>query len=599
MQGKRARAKPEQSKATTVRSSQASLTCFHASAVTLGDTPGHTPQRTPPVRQQTASPASGAHPKQGDRLPVTAAQPAAAPEQQPQGVVDVCAPGGNNTARKQQQLMSPVASLPWIQNAQTAAALPDQAPLHLLAGERRPSQSRHADNSPEVGQGHIAGCESAMLGSPAGPGWQGPPADTPPTPLSSHPIDALEGSEAASASTSATDAASDPLFAHSDERSNRVRSSECETPFSPEFGNMVGPSLDGHLPTQDLDHGSSCWLHTDAQPQHGSLKRGKGRHCPQGGSLPLEADAVMLEMESDISVSADGLMSPASSAKLWQSHIAAHSPASSPRSPASSPRSPASSPRSPASSQHLPASSSHSNKLLPTMSHDTALSLDNHQQHLHLLTTDAILERADPVDSRADGIPGLYHASAPMSDSSPLPGPWHYPYQPHHHPCKQQGSAPSVTSPSSTSWQQQSELQGTNDSAGQSSRHRTPFVTADYAAAAAQLRQAVAQAEQLYQVSNQTTSQQCGVWSNSMDAVGQAGAACSDTSGQEQDAVGGCSQQLPSALPLSRRLGVQHAMRRGAEPSYPMQQPVWVPQGITSAPPLHKSAFHVFCASCA
>ena len=589
MQGKRAKAKLDQPKATTVRSSQASFTCFNASAVTSGDTPRHTPQRTS-VRQQTASPACGVHPKQGDHLPVTAAQPAEAPEQQPQGVVDVCTPGGNNTARKQQQLMSPVASLPWIQNAQTAAALLDQAPLHLLAGEAHPSLSRHADNSPEVGQGHIAGCESAMLESPAGPSWQGPPAGTPPTPLSSHPIDTLEGSEAASASTSATDAASDPLFAHSDERSNRVRSSECETPFSPEFGNMVGPSLDGRLPTQDLDHGSSCCLHTDAQPQHGSLVPGKGRHCPTGWSLPLEADAVMLEMESDISVSADGLMSPASSAGLWQRHIAAHSPASSPRSPASSPRSPASSP-------HLPPSFSHSNKLLPAMSHDTALSLDSHQQHLPLLTTDAVLESADPVHSRADGSAGLYHASAPMSDSSPLLGPWPYPYQPHHHLCKQQGSAPSATSPSPTHWQ--SELHGINNSAGQSSRHRTSSVTADYAAAAAQLRQAVAQAEQLYQVSNQTTSQQCGVWSNSMDAVGQAGAACSDTSGQEQDAVGSCSQQLPSALPLSGRFGVQRAMRRGAEPAYPMQQPVWVPQGITSAPPLHKSAVHVFCASCA
>ena len=580
LQGKRARAKPVQPKAaTTVRSSQASFTCFHASAVAPGDTPRHTPQRTP-VRQQTASPASSIRPKQGGHFPAAAAAQAPAPpaeasEQQTRGIVEVCAPGSHNTARKQQQLVSSVASLPWMQNAQTAAGLPDQAPLHVVAGGGCLSLSTHADNSPEVGQDHTAGCGVPLLGSPATPSWQGHPAGTPPTPLSSHPIDALEGSEVASASTSTTDAASDSLLVHSQDRSGLLRSAESEAPFSPELGNVEAPSLNGHLPTQDRDRGGSCCLRTDAQPQHSSLIPGQGSHCPEGLSLPLEASAVMLEMESDLAVSADGLISPVSSGASWQRRLAAHSPSS----------------------------SSHASQPLPAMSHGTALYLDRHQQHLPHFNTDSILESAYPVGSRADGSRGLCHSSAPMSDSSPLPGPWHCPSQPHHYPYQQQGSPSGATSPSSAPWQQQpADLQGVYNSAGQSSQHRTPIVTADYAAAAAQLQQAVAQAEQLYTASTPTDSwQQCEGRSNSMDVIdeaSQAGAACSDTSGQEMDAVGGCSQRLPSALPLSSRMGVQHAMRRAAEPAYPMQQPVWVPQGNTPAPSLHKSAFHVFCKPC-
>ena len=552
LQGKRARAKPVQPKdTTTVRSSQASFTCFHASAVASGDTPRHTPQRTP-VRQQTASPASCVHPKQGDQLPATAAQatapPAEACERQTRGVVEVCAPSSQTTARKQ-QLMSSVASLPWSQNAQ-ATALP--APLHPLAGQSGLTLSGHADNSPDGEQGHTAGCGVALPGSPATPSWQGNPAGTPPSPLSSHPINALEGSEAASASTSTTDAASDSILAHSKERSALLRSAESEAPFSTELGNVVAPSADGHLPTQDLDHGGSCCRHTDAQPHRGSLTPEQGRHCPEGLSPPLEADAVMLEMESDLAVSADGLISPASSVASWQRRLATHSPAS----------------------------STHSSKLLPAMSSGIALSVDRQQQHLPYLTTDSVLESAYPVDSRADGSPGLCHASAPMSDSSPLPEPWHYPYQPHHHPYQQQGSASDAPSPSSTPWREQPDLQDTHDYESQSSRRGTPIVTAGYAAAAAKLRLAVAQAEQLYRASNDTTeSLQGEVWSNSMDVIGQAGAASSDTSGQDQDSVGGFSQHVLSALPDSRRLGVRHAMRRAAEPACPMQQALWVPQG--------------------
>ena len=570
LQGKRARAKPDQPKAATIVCSQASFTCFTASAVASGDTPRHTPQRTP-VHRTTASPASGVHSKQGSYLPAKAA-PAPAPsaeaaEQQTRGVVDVCAPSSRNAARQQQQLISSVASLPWIQDAQSAAASPDQAPLHLMAGEGCPSPSGHADNSPEVGQGQTAGCGVDLLGSPPTPSWQKPPAGTSPTPLSSHPIDALEGSEVASASTSATDAASNPLLASSQERSGLFRSSESEAPFSPELGDMEAPHFDGHLPTQNLNRGGSCCLHADKQVQHSSPMHGQGRPCPEGLSLPLEADAVMLEMESDPSVSADGLISPASSVASLQR-------------------------------QPSPASSLHSSRLLPVVSHGTALSVDNDQQHPPHPTANTMLKSAYPAHSRADESPGLCHASAPMPDSSPLPGPWHYLYQSHHHPYQQQRSAPGSILPSSTPWQQQQpELQGVYNSAVQGSQHRTTNVTPDYAVAAAQLQQAVAQAEQLYRASNHNTAQQCIVGSGSMEVIGQAGAACSDASGQGQDAAGGCSQQLLSALPPSRRMGVQHAMRRAAEPAYPMQQPVWVPQGDTSAPPLHESACHVVCAS--
>ena len=461
----------------------------------------------------------------------------------------VCTPSSQDTVRKQ-QLTAP---LPWIQIAQTTAALPDQAPLNLLAGESGLPLTGHADNSPEVGQDHIAGCGVALLGSPATSSWQGNPAGTPSTPLSSHPIDALEESEVASASTSTTNAASNALLAHSRKHSGVLRSAESEAPFNLELGNMGAPTVDEHLPITHLDRGGSDCLHTDAQPQFSSLMPRQGIHCSAGQSMPLEADAVMLEMASDLSASIDGLISPDSSVASWQRHLAAHSPAS----------------------------SSHSSKLPPAMSSGEALSLDRYQQHLPHSITESTPECACPVDSRPDGRQGFCHASAPMSDSPPLPGSWDYPDQPHHHPCQQQQSVSGATSPSSAPWQQKPGLQDTHDYASQSSQRGTPTVTADYAAAAAQLQQAVAQAEQLYRASMRMTesSQQCDVWSNSVGVIDQAGAACPDTSGQDQVSVGGFSQHFLSALPDSRRLGVQHAMRRGAEPACPMQQPVWVPQG--------------------
>ena len=465
-------------------------------------------------------------------------------------------PPNDQQALVKQQPMASVASFPWIQTAQTSAvtaASPNQASLCILAGQGCLPLSEHADNSPAVGLVRTAGGGTALLGSPATPSWQGIPAGTAPTPLSSHPIDALEESDMASASSSTTDPASYSLPAHSDKRSGQLRSAESEAPLSPGLSNMGVPTNDGHLSIQDTIYAGSGCLHAKPQPLQVSWMPSQ---CLDRLSSSLDADAVVLEMESDVSVSADGLISPASSVASWQRDLTAHSPAS----------------------------SSHSSKLFPTLPNGTPSSLDRHRQHQRRLTSEgSILQSAYPPNSRADGTLGLYHASAPMCGLSPLPGPWHMPYQPHHHPHQQQqGSASDATSPLNTPWQQQQqpELPGVHDSAGQRSQQFTSVVTADYVTAAAQLRQAVAQAEQLYRASIRATdsAQQCGL-GDSMYVAGQAGTMRFGTSGQEQAPVGGYSEQLPAALPDSRRIGVEHALRRAAEAAYPLQQPVWVPQG--------------------
>ena len=561
LQAKRARAKPGQAKAApTARSSQASFTCFHASAVASGDTPRHAPQDTPQRTQQAAPAASNAHPKPGDQPPAAAAQvPSPLAEgsaQQSAAGMDSCAPSRQHAAETQ-QTMSTVASLPQIPAAQTDAALPDQAPQHQLAGKGCLTLSGDAGNGPVAGQGRSEGCGMALLGSPATPSWRGTPAGTPPTPLSSHPIDALDGSEGTSASTSATDAASDSLLAqHSEQHSGLLRGPESDAPFNLALSNMGGTPHDAHLPTQNLVCDGSYCLQADAQPpQHGSLMPRPARDCPAGAALPLEADAVMLEMESDLSVCADELTSPASSAASGPRHLAAHSPASMPP----------------------------SSKLSPTMPGGTALSLDRHQQLPHLPTGNQALESMYPPEVRAHGSSGLCHASAPMSAAAPLgPQLWHYPYRlpdNHLHPHQQQQQR--LPTSSSTAWQQQPELQGDVQPASQSSQRNTPTVATDYAVAAAQLRQAVAQAEQLYRSSTHGTdsSQQHAAGDDTMTPGDQSGAACSGTLGQRQSSAQGCSYQLPPALPYSRRAGIQHAIRRAEEPTYAMQPPVWVPQG--------------------
>ena len=479
--------------------------------------------------------------------------------QQSSGGMDSYAPSRQHTAERQQS-MSSVASLPQSHTAQTDAALPDQAPQHRLAGKGCSLLSGHADNGPVAGQGRLAGWGTALLGSPATPSWRGTPAGTPPTPLSSHPIDALDGSEGTSASTSATDAASDSLLAHSEQHSLLLRGPKSDAPFNLALSDMGGTTHDAHLPAQDLVCDGSYCLQADAQlPQRGSLIPKQGiRDYPAGAALPLEADAVMLDVESDLSVCPDELTSPASSAASWPRHLTTHSPASTPP----------------------------SSKLTPTMPGGTALSLDRHQQLPRLATGKPALESMYPLEARADGSSGLCHASASMSAAAPLgPELWHYPYQPdtHLHPHQQQQQG-WPTSPSSTAWQQQPGLQPVRDLASQSSQRNTPTVATDYAVAAAQLRQAVAQAVQLYRgtfTHVTKSSQQHTAGDDIMTVHDQSGAACSGIPGQRQSPVESCSYQLPPALPHSRHteFDVQHAMRRAEEPAYSLQPPVWVPQG--------------------
>lgn len=582
LQGKRARAKPDQSKAaTTARPSQASFTCFHHPAVAPGSTPPHTPRHAH-VHQQAVTPAPCAAPPQADHLSATAAQEPAPPAEGFAQLIEcdvhASAPFDGH-AHAEQLPVTPSASTLRARDTKLSAvpaALPNQASLRMLVSEDCLLLPGHAGSSPAAGLVQSAECRAAApLGSPATPSWQGTPADTPLTPLSSHPIDAKEASETTTASTSTTGPSSDALPAHSD-----LLSAEAEPPSSSGLSNIEVVSTHGHLSSQHLGHHASPCLLSQSQSQHDEDSWTPSQHCEEL-LMPLDADAVMLEVDPDLglSVSADGLISLASSVASWQRDLTAAT---------------------------SPASSSRSSRLFPTMPDSMPVSLDRlhqHQQESALSSGDMTPDRLPPLTLSPHADSGLCPSLGPMVGSCPLAEPWHHPYQPYHHPHQQQESAPHAAS-TSRQQQQQLDFPSTQDLPGWSSSQCIPPVTTDFVVAAAQLRDAVAQAEQLYRASHYgMPSAQQDTTGGSMSVTCQAGSERSATFWQKHAPTWGCSQQLPSALPsclpsalpsalpYSRGMGVQHALRRAAEPAYPVQQLLWVPQGgYLWRPCLHKPA---------
>lgn len=580
LQGKRARAKPDQSKAaTTARPSQASFTCFHTPAVAQGNIPPHT-SRHAPVHQQAATPAPSAAPPQADQLSVTATQEVAPPaedvKQLMQCDVHASVPNGEDAHAEQQPATQVASSL---RNQDTGlsavpASLPNEASLRVLVSEECLLLPGHTDSSPAAGLVQSAECRAAApLGLPATPCWQGTPAGAPLTPLSSHPIDALEGSDTTTASTSTTGPTSHALPAHSD-----LLSAEAEPPLSLGLSNTTVISTHAHLSSQHLGyHASPCRL-AQSRSQQDKESWMHSQHS-EGLLVPLDADAVMLEMDSDLglSVSADRLISPASSVASWQRGLSAATSS---------------------------ASSSRSSRLFPTLPDSMPVSVDRLHQHQHesLLRSGGMdPDRLPPLTSSPHADSGLCPSFGPMFASSPLAEAWHHPYQPHHHPHQQQESASHATWPSSTSPQQQPDFPCTEGLSGWSSSQCILPVNTDFVVAAAQLQHAVAQAEQLYRASHYgMPSTQQGTTGGSMS---HAGSERSATSGQEHAPMGGCSQQLPSALPSrlpsappsalpdSRGMGIQHALRRAVEPAYPVHQPLWVPQGEYLWPLLAPASF--------
>lgn len=575
LQSKRARSKPDHPKAaTTARPSQASFTCFHAPAVASSQTPPHTPQH-PNVHGQATTPALCAGTLQADQLPAAAPVPALPAQGSKQHALQFVADAGmasRKHAPLKLQSMSPTVALLRTRDTNLSAES-NQASPHLLTGEECMLLPGHAGNSPMAGLVQPAGCGAALLGSPATPSWQGtPPADTPLlTPLSSHPIDALQGSATSSASTSTTGPSKHALPAHS---SLLEASAEAEAPSSSGLSNSALETTSPPLCSQHLGcHASPC-LAAQAEPQRQARGSWTPGQPPEGLPTPLDVDDVLLELDSDLA-SADGLISPASSVASWQRDPAAAS---------------------------SPTSSSHPSQLFPSMPDGMPVSLDRPHQH-HCISGDMTSDRLYSLTANPHADSGLCPAFAPMFGSPPLPEPWHNPDQAPHQPHQQQAAASHPIPPMGSSSWQQTDSPGTQGFPGWSSTWSgTATVTTDYAVAAAQLQQAVAQAEQLYRGSSPcTASAQQGKVGDSMSVTRQAGAMHSATSRQEQAVTGGCSLQLPSALPtsllpaLSRSscMGVQHALRWAAEPTCPVQQPLWVPQGEYFCPCLHTPALCV------
>lgn len=386
-----------------------------------------------------------------------------------------------------------------------------------------------ASSPSQILQGPPAGTPGS--GGPLGtPKWQGAPVGTPPNPLSSHPIDALEGSDFASASASTTDSGIVPSPALSDNHSRLLRAA----PQPPDTA-QHDPATATGSPVPTLGSEQPAWMQVNAQQeQQGSLGLSQGRQSLTAPSLPLDADAVMLELESDLSVSADGLISPASSTSSW--------------------------PRSFATRAFT--SSSRSVDIFASSPSATAHSLDRQpQSQTHPSIEDSFPKDQYLVTSRATATSPLLNESASGSVSSSLPASWYS-----HHQQQQKQLL-------------RQQLHSQRDLSRQSSRHPNVPVLADFVSAAAQLRQAVAQAEQLYRASAQTACLSDAGGSLRVPSSGTDTAATEE----EQSPAQGYLQQLPSALPQCRNSRLQSALRRSAEPASSLQQPLWVPQGIACA----------------
>ena len=389
----------------------------------------------------------------------------------------------------------------------------------------------HAASSPVTGIARTSLQDLASGGSVGTPTWQRLPTGTPPTPLSSHPIDALEGSDFASASTSTADSGIASLPALSDEQCRLPRSTAAQAPD--DARHHCATASDRPVPTLGFTHEQPAWFRVDSrQEQQGSLSLSQGRHSLTLPSMSLDADAVMLELDSNVSVSADGIISPASSTASWPRDCIAQASSS----------------------------STHPGDMLACLPSATGQALDGQNQtQTHLNTGDSLSGDWYSANSRADWTTKLLNGSASETVSSRLPESWYS-----HHQQQQKQLL-------------QQQLHSQHDLGRQSSRQANAPLPADYVAAAAQLRLAVAQAEQLYRVTLPTANQ-----AEADDSLHVPGQVARDTPATEEDQspAQGCLQQLPSALPQSRHARLQGALRRPAEPASFSQQPAWVPQGI-------------------
>ena len=454
MQGRHAKGtaktKPEASAAAPSARlpSHSSFTCFTAPAVASGNTPRqHTAQQQMQTQLQPMS----------DRQSGTALQADASASYHQQHKLMPVVPLQHNCAVEDQAGHALAAMPPGLASLDHSAqsAVPNSA----LSSSSVPGEAKSTSCGPNLGSPGAAGVGPALgtsgaacpvLQDPATPSWQGLQADTPPTPLSSHPIDALDESESAPSGTDSS--ALSP--AHSKENSVPAdnQQSRPNTPVSLSHHQSSAHSSAGNSDQQS--HGQAVNQHPQQQTAHHSqqqqqqhqastLSDAQTSAAPQlrQASSSLGSDAVVLDFASELSGSNNGLISPSSSVASWQRALSQ-------------------------------LGSESSQKFTSFLSQTQERAFASSQQN----SPEALWSRPEAVGSRASAhSPGLFPDFAPMFASTPLPGAW----QQHHLP------SPS-SSPSPTGCQQD-----------QSAEQPVGSAWEPYSEAAAQLSAAVTHAVKL------------------------------------------------------------------------------------------------------
>ena len=324
-------------------------------------------------------------------------------------------------------------------SAQTAVSIlvPSSSPV--------PREAESASSGPNLGSPGAAGVSPALgtpgaaravLQEPATPSWQGLLADTPPTPLSSHPIDALDESESAPSGTDSS--ALSP--ANSRDRSVPAENQQSgpNTPVGlhhqqcsadSTFGNIgqqsLGQAVSQHAQQQTAHHSQQ---QQQQQQQASTLSGAQTSAEPQHrqASSSLDSDAVVLDFASELSGSNNGLISPSSSVASWQRALSQ-------------------------------LGSESSQKFTPLLSQTREQAFASSQQN----SPEALWSRPGAVSSRASAhSPGLFPDFAPIFGSTPLPGAW----QQHHLPSPSSSRSPtgcqqdpSTEQPLGSAWEPYSE----------------------------------------------------------------------------------------------------------------------------------------------
>ena len=423
--------------------SHSSFTCFDVPAVLPSNTPrNHVSQRL----QQQASPKPlcvfNARPKgsqQAVAAPISGQQMSLASTCEAQSGASSANPIVHGSHH--QQLADQSSAKPVLPTHQEADAQEADARLPVLAALSSSGASDHSvllnltDGSPGTAGG------GPNLASPATPSWQ---AGSPPIPLSSHPIDALDDSESA---TSPTDSS-----ALSHDSARLVYSSGSSTPASLSqgpagFAGLITTS-DGQSTDQEpvyQQHQVLPELHMAQQRHHAVSAQTSTPRQGLRASSSLGSDAVILDFGSDLSAGSDGLFSPSSSVASWQRRLAKQV--------------------SDSSQEFTPQ---------PGQSQSSAV-----HQAQDEYSPGSLLGSANTGSSGAVvTTPGLFPRFAPMFASSPLPGTW----QQQQPASKGSLNTADITQPHCVEDTQISALMQYNE-------------------AAAQLQEAVAHATQMYKAS--------------------------------------------------------------------------------------------------